>query len=274
MAKVLIVTRTKNRELLLKRAIESVYSQTFTDWHHIIVNDGGNPDQIEKILVELSHKHRAKLSVVHNDVSVGMEKASNIGIKGYESRYITIHDDDDTWHPCFLQRAVETLESHQVEGVTFHVNQIFEEIINDKIILKRKRYFDPILNNRLSYTHLQHKNLFLPISFVFSRKAYNQLCGFDEEFEVCGDWDFHYRFLQKYRLAVNKERLANYHIRLYTADSKENSINSIRNTSLHQKYSKFFYEKHNINPNLNKFIVLYNSIFLKVIRQFYRLILK
>ncbi|WP_241581815.1 glycosyltransferase family 2 protein, partial [Rosenbergiella nectarea] len=255
MAKVLIVTRTKNREILLKRAIESINSQTYTDWHHVIVNDGGNPGRIKEAIIELSETYRSKLSVIHNEVSVGMEQASNIGITSCDSEFITIHDDDDTWHPKFLERAIETLQSHKFEGVTSHVNQIFEEIINNRIIIKRKRYFDPLLNNRLSYIHLQNKNYFLPISFVFSRKAYNQLCGFDEVFEVCGDWDFHYRFLQRYRLAVIKERLANYHVRSSVANTQPDSINSVKNKLLHKKYSNLFYTKHNINPNSNRFIV-------------------
>ena len=40
-AKVAIITRTKDRPLLLERAIQSVESQTYSDYVHVILNDGG-----------------------------------------------------------------------------------------------------------------------------------------------------------------------------------------------------------------------------------------
>ncbi len=39
---VTVITRTKNRTLLLERAIKSVLAQTREDWTHVIVNDGGD----------------------------------------------------------------------------------------------------------------------------------------------------------------------------------------------------------------------------------------
>jgi len=39
-ARVAVVTRTKNRAILLERAIHSVLKQKFHDWTHVIVNDG------------------------------------------------------------------------------------------------------------------------------------------------------------------------------------------------------------------------------------------
>ena len=46
-AKVAVITRTKDRSEFLKRAINSVLSQTFEDWLHVIVNDGGNSKTVD-----------------------------------------------------------------------------------------------------------------------------------------------------------------------------------------------------------------------------------
>ncbi len=48
--KVAIIMRTKDRNIFLKRAIESVINQTYKDWILVIVNDGGNLDDIQKLL--------------------------------------------------------------------------------------------------------------------------------------------------------------------------------------------------------------------------------
>ena len=46
---VAIVTRTKNRPLLLERALNSVLGQSFADWHQIVVNDGGDPAPVDAL---------------------------------------------------------------------------------------------------------------------------------------------------------------------------------------------------------------------------------
>ncbi|WP_363323715.1 glycosyltransferase, partial [Accumulibacter sp.] len=40
---VAVITRTKDRPLLLQRALESVSGQSLTDIQWVIVNDGGEP---------------------------------------------------------------------------------------------------------------------------------------------------------------------------------------------------------------------------------------
>ncbi len=274
MARILIVTRTKNRGILLRRAINSVSSQTYHDWHHVIVNDGGSLSDIENILSELPEKDKSNTSVIHNNISFGMEHASNIGIKSHNSELIAIHDDDDTWEKNFLEKVVAVIDNNNYCGVVCHTSQIFEEIKGKSIIKKSNRYFDPLLNNKISHTNLEKKNQFLPISFVFTRRAYNELGGYDEAFQVCGDWDFHYRFLKRYPVFIIKERLANYHIRTSTSNTCSDITNSVKKTSLHKKYTMLFYEKHNIDPNARKFPTLYDNAVLKTIRQLYRFLLK
>jgi hypothetical protein len=51
-----IVTRTKNRPILLERSIRSVLSQTYGNWVHIIVNDGGDRNALETILSKITLK--------------------------------------------------------------------------------------------------------------------------------------------------------------------------------------------------------------------------
>src|SRR5579884_96060 len=110
-AKVAVVTRTKNRPLLLKRCIESVLNQTYKDWFHIIVNDGGDVTTVEGVVAAYLDRYNGRVRVLHNETSVGMQNASNQGIRATESEYIGIHDDDDTWHGMFLEECVDYLET-------------------------------------------------------------------------------------------------------------------------------------------------------------------
>ena len=51
-SRVVVVTRTKDRPVLLRRAMESVLSQSFQDWVHVVVNDGGDPVPVDWLAAE------------------------------------------------------------------------------------------------------------------------------------------------------------------------------------------------------------------------------
>ena len=60
------------------------------------------------------------------------------------------------------------------------------------------------------------QNPFPPIAFLYRRQAHKELGLFNQRYNVLGDWDFHYRFIQKYDIGVLDEKLANYHWRVGT----------------------------------------------------------
>ena len=101
--KVAIITRTKDRPLLLRRAMESVLRQTFSNWTHIIINDGGHPALCAMLAAEFRDRYAGRLVLINNNRSAGMQRASNSAIVSSASDYIVIHDDDDSWE---LERRI------------------------------------------------------------------------------------------------------------------------------------------------------------------------
>lgn len=213
---VAIITRTKNRPVLLKRAAQSVASQTFRDFVWVVVNDGGDAEEVDQ-LIRQSPVDLRQVLVVHNPTSIGMEAASNRGIQKSQSKYLVIHDDDDTWQPEFLQRTVAFLENPPVpsmRGVIAHATRWSEAILGDQVeLLESVPYQDWVMTVPLY--EMASGNMFAPISFLFDRAVYDEIGGFDETLPVLGDWDFNLRFLMKYDIGVIPEKLANYHHRDY-----------------------------------------------------------
>lgn len=214
--KVAVITRTKNRNILLKRAIESVSNQTFSEWIMVIVNDGGNPDEVEKLIDSLNPEIKMKIKRVHNPESLGMEAASNKGIKSVDSKYVIIHDDDDSWHPQFLERTVKELESNKLpeyKGVVTFSTRIIEKIENETVSIQYSEPYNTWLES-ISLYRMAAGNVFPPISFLFERSVFEEIGYFREDLPVLGDWDFNLRFLEKYNVLLIKEELALYHHRL------------------------------------------------------------
>ncbi len=212
---VAVITRTKNRPVMLKRAAESVANQSFTDYVWVVVNDGGEPNEVDRIVAQ-SPVDLRKVIIIHNPVSLGMEAASNRAIAVSKSEYIVIHDDDDTWQSQFLTKTVEFLENPPVpsmRAVITHATRWSEMIIDNDYteLVDSTDYNDWVMSVPLY--EMASANMFAPIQFVFPRDVYEEIGGFDETLPVLGDWDFNLRFLMKHDIGVLPEKLANYHHR-------------------------------------------------------------
>lgn len=211
---VAIITRTMDRPMFLERALASVSNQTFRDYIHVVVNDGGD-NEVVKATIERASCDHARIRLVDAVKNRGMEAASNLAIKHSDSDYVVIHDDDDTWEPDFLKKTVAFLDSKEGKpygGVITKSTYCSEEVTPGGIVVHgRAPYNDWVENVHLM--EMAIANFFPPIAFLFRRDIYDKLGGYNEQYPVLGDWDFNLRFLVEADVAVLPEALANYHHR-------------------------------------------------------------
>lgn len=215
-ARVAVITRTKNRPLLLKRAIESVMGQSYQDTLMVIVNDGGNQEEVDS-LVSSYHDSSKQIVVLHNEKSLGMEAASNRGITSSDSTYVVIHDDDDSWDPSFLETMIVSLESviqnhPECAGVVSDFT-IINEVITGNEIREVKREDCSHWVQELTLWRMAQGNCFPPIAFLYKRSVLEQVGYYDESLPVLGDWEFNLRFLARYDIHHLTTPLAFYHHR-------------------------------------------------------------
>jgi len=213
MNKVAIITRTLNRPILLRRAAQSILNQTFDDYIWVVVNDGGEKEPINDAV---SNFPEDKVIVIHNPRRVGMEAASNIGLKSSESEYVVIHDDDDTWHPEFLKKTVSYLDargpSDIQQGVVTYNELVFEEISGDSIKIEKREPGNILMTSTTLYRILAW-NTFSTLAFLYRRTVLEEIGYYDESLPILGDWEFNIRFLLKYDIGLIPEILAYYHRR-------------------------------------------------------------
>lgn len=213
--KVAIITRTLDRPMFLRRALESVSKQTFKDYVHIVVNDGGDTEMAMHTIEKTEQCDRSKVMLVDNIVNRGMESASNIGIRACQSKYIVIHDDDDSWEPKFLEKTVGFLEGSKGEiygGVITKSTYVSEEITPQGIVIHDTKPYQGWVET-VHIMEMAIGNFYPPIAFLFRRDIYDKIEGFDERYPVLGDWDFNLRYLLEADIGVISEYLANYHHR-------------------------------------------------------------
>ncbi|WP_249503866.1 glycosyltransferase [Sphingomonas glaciei] len=234
-----MVTRTKDRPVMLARAAASIGAQTFEDYCWVVVNDGGDEQEARRIW-EQSDVPSDRRRFLSNPRSKGMEAASNQGVDAASSDFVVIHDDDDSWEPTFLEETVGFLQSDEGQlygGVVTHSTYVSELVRENEIVrLDEKPY-----QNKLTHIDLDtviDRNLFPPISFLFRRHILEQIGGFDEGLPVLGDWLFNMEFLLRANIGVLPKPLANYHHRDKpgsTAPEYQNTV--VGSLALHQKYT-------------------------------------
>ena len=211
--RIAIVTRTKNRPILLPRAANSVISQKNDNLIWVVVNDGGDKHHVDSVAHDFHSRSGHEVLVIHNETSAGMEAAANTGIAACDSDYIVIHDDDDTWEPTYLSGCQRFLrEKKSYKGVISLTTAVKEQVAGTIITELDSRPFNSHLKS-VDLSHIAIRNQFPPISFLFSRDIYNEMGGFNEDMPVLGDWDFNLRFLMKADIGLVPKYLANHHVR-------------------------------------------------------------
>lgn len=240
-AEVAIITRTKNRPVLLRRAVQDVLAQQFPNWHLVIVNDGGDAAEVDAI-VAAAPGLRDRVTVLHHARSLGMEAASNAGIEASESQFLSIHDDDDTWHPEFLSRTVEYLRTHSDAGVGVRTEIVLEEIHGSRIEETGRVPFAEDVSSLVLGDALRY-NRCVPISLLYRRNLHSVVGGYDETLNAVGDWEFLLRVLQQHTLGfIDSEPLAFWHHRHGARGAEGNSV--LAGKSDHERFDKLVRDRY------------------------------
>ena len=104
-----IVTPVYNSQEFLEDTLKSVLSQSYTNWEHILVDDGSTDSSINIIENNYLNDNRFKL-LKRNRLPKGRSTSRNIGITAAKGKYIVFLDSDDLLKPFCLEKRVRTFE--------------------------------------------------------------------------------------------------------------------------------------------------------------------
>jgi hypothetical protein len=221
---VAVVVRTRDRPLLLRRALADVCAQSFGDWRIVVVDDGGDADVVDGVLG--THPGLAgRVTVLHNAEPRGMEAASNQGVRAGSSEFVAVHDDDDTWHPDFLARTVAHLRGSDDVAVAVRTEIVWERIDGDCIQEIGREVFAADVHS-FGLAGLLRTNRAVPISLLYRRTVLEEIGPFREDLPVVGDWEFNLRLAQsEHRVGfLDGEPLAFWHQRPEAEGALANSV--------------------------------------------------
>ena len=112
MAKIDIIMPLYNKAVTVKRAVDSIIAQTFSDWRLIVVDDGSTDSSID-IVKEIGDE---RIEII-SQKNAGPGAARNTGIARATAEYVAFLDADDRWLEFYLENSLATIEQNDVSMV-------------------------------------------------------------------------------------------------------------------------------------------------------------
>lgn len=224
-ARVTVVTRTRDRAVLLARAVASLQAQTFSDYELVIVNDAGAPEAVTSVLKGQGEDFLSRVTVVTNETSQGREAALEAGLAVSACEYLAVHDDDDTWAPGFLERTVAEMDAHPEYGaVATRCEVVYEHVEAGNVTEDGRETLAASLH---AWTLLDTlvANYVPPISQLVRRSVADAVGHWDGTLQTQADWEFNLRLLAHAPVGfIDGEPLAFWHQRPATGSALGNSV--------------------------------------------------
>jgi glycosyltransferase involved in cell wall biosynthesis len=198
-----VVMPVRNAQRFLAEAIESVLSQTFTDFEFIIV-DFGSSDDSRRIISQYAQKDdRVKL---HEVGPANLPRARNAGCSLAQGRYLAVMDADDVCLPQRLKLEVDFLESHQTVAV---VGGAVEWIDGQGNFLRRHDY--PTRDSEIKAA-LRANCPFCHPTTLIRKTAFEYVEGYRASFSLAHDYDLWLRLADHFESANLQEAVLKYRI--------------------------------------------------------------
>ena len=194
MKKVDIIIPSYNRKSFLKKAVHSVYKQSYKNWNLIIVDDGstdgthledyGNQTQLFRL-----------------NENKGVSFARNYGLKNSHSQWIAFLDSDDEWLNSKLEKQMQ-LANTNPSAKWIHCNELWMK--NKSLLSQKKKHQKSggrIFDRCVSLCCVS------PSAVLIKRQLFEELGCFREDFPVCEDYELWLRLSASYDILFLNEAL-------------------------------------------------------------------
>jgi glycosyltransferase involved in cell wall biosynthesis len=176
-----------NRAHLIGRAIESVLGQSFKEFELIVVDDGSTDGGGD---VAANYPGVRVLRQPNR----GVAAARNAGIKAARGSIIALLDSDDVWRP-------EHLATHYrffAQNPDYLIHQTDEVWIRDGRFLNKKKIHQK--KGGMIFAESCRLCLISPSAVAMRRRLFDEVGLFDEDFEVCEDYELWLRVTRRYEV--------------------------------------------------------------------------
>ena len=209
----IVVPLYKTPEKYLRRLVESVQEQTYSNWELCLSDGSGADSPVAGILKQLAASDK-RIKVIPHDSALQISENTNSAIEAATGNFIAFADHDDELTPHALFECVKALNDHPGTLVVYSDE--------DKMSMDGHKFFQPHFKPDYNPDLLCTVNYICHL-FVVSRKVIDQVGMLRKEFDGAQDYDFIFRCVE----AVKDEEIYHvlkilYHWRCHEDSTAEN----------------------------------------------------
>mgnify|MGYP000710597695 CR=1 FL=1 len=173
MSLISIIVPVYNTEMYLKKCLESIVNQTYSNLEIILINDGSTDNSLD---ICNEYKNKDGRIIVIDKKNCGVSSARNTGLDTFTGEYVTFIDSDDWVDKNYIYILHKYIIDYGVDFSSANNTRISDsdEVLNSKntqneiIELNKSEAIDAFFNSKIScsvYAKLYKKKMFNLVRF-------------------------------------------------------------------------------------------------------------
>lgn len=192
-----IILPIYNGEKYLAEAIESCLKQTYQNFELIIVNDCSIDSSLR--IAKYYENIDKRIKIISNDLNRNLPASLNIGHRAANGLFLTWSSDDNILKKEMLETLFNLINGTESDLVFSNY-----DVIEGNGDYRRTHKFGPVCSLPFGSC--------IGASFLYKRKVFEELKGYDEDLHTVEDYDFWIRAATNYRFYHTNKSLYEYRV--------------------------------------------------------------
>lgn len=235
-----IITPVYNSEAHIEECINSVLSQSLSEWELLLIDDYSSDSSISIIKKYAQSDPRIKFYLFKKNVGAGI--ARNKGIEISKNRFIAFLDSDDYWHEDKLKLQINFMLKNKIE---FSYSYFYELNKSDQV---KKIITAP---KKIDLSKLLFNNYIKTLTAIYDTKRIGKI--YMPDYRKRQDWGLWFNILKKVKNAYCLQRPLSY----YRTSNSSLSKNKVLLLRENFNFYKNFMKKNSIISFLMMFLFLF-----------------
>jgi glycosyltransferase involved in cell wall biosynthesis len=198
-----------NKAPYVAKAIDSVLTQTFTDYELLVVDDGSKDDSACVAAKSIEGRRNCQLIRQGN---AGVSVARNNGVSASHGHFLCFLDADDWWEPTFLEEMDKFVSEFPDAGV-YGTNYTIINETRHKTRVALVGVESGFEKGYINYCQVYAKTMYMPLwtgAVCIPRSVFDEMQGFLQGIKLGEDFLLWIRIVLKYKVAFLNKPLSNY----------------------------------------------------------------
>ena len=194
-----------NKADYIRKSVQSVIDQKFTEFELIIVNDGSADNSLDVVRQIKDDRIR-----IIDQENAGVSTARNNGVKEAKYEFIAFLDADDWWAPDYLAEMSKLIEHYPDAGLW---TAKYYKVKYGKNIEANIGLENNFSEGYINYFEVYAKTMWMPIyppTVIIPKEVFNEFNGFKLILKMGEDFDLWVRITLKYKIAYLNNALVYY----------------------------------------------------------------